>query len=300
MNYCRTFFILLGLMLWLVGPVQAQDCERATDLVLKAYDDGKAGMVAAEQIRLLRQALELCPRHVKAHNNLGAILEGQEDYEAALEHYRAAARIQPDFTAAWLGIGDVYAKTGQFPLSLDAYLSACAGPEIKAKIEDLLESERYAVTEAGEILNKESLLLLFDDRRRETFQQRLSACGFKARLQPEFIFRNIEFKLGEAALKPESLPQLKQLNSALQEQSGKRIIIHGHTDKTWFKDVTDEAENERLNLRLSQNRAATVEEYLLNAGIPGSKIEIHGYGWHQPIVPKDTDERNRRVEIEVR
>lgn len=296
---------LVGMFAAWAAMAQAEDCEQATDLVLQAYDGGQAGMAAAEQQQLLQQALQLCPQHPEAHNNLGDLLENAGDYDAALSHYRAAVQSQPDLAAAWFGIGEVYGKTGQFPLALDAYLNGCHDPDARQRVEDLPRSERYKISEAGEILNKESLLLLFDETRREDIRFRLKECGFgfKASVATEFIFRNLLFDLGQATLQGDARPQIEQICAALREISGKRIIINDHTDKQWSKDAPPtEAANAQCNLELSQARAATVADALAELGVPRSQMETNGYGWTQPLVNAETGDayaQNRRVTIEI-
>jgi outer membrane protein OmpA-like peptidoglycan-associated protein len=71
------------------------------------------------------------------------------------------------------------------------------------------------------------------------------------------------------------------------------IEIVGHTD-----DVGDDA----YNLELSDQRAAAVGEYLVDAGVDASKIVMVGMGESLPIASNATDEgraENRRVEVLV-
>ena len=87
--------------LGLVDVLAADECQRATGLVIQAFDAGEAGAAYAEQKVLLQEALQRCPEHAEAHNNLAAILEEEGDYERALSHYRRALKTKPDFAAAW-------------------------------------------------------------------------------------------------------------------------------------------------------------------------------------------------------
>ena len=69
------------------------------------------------------------------------------------------------------------------------------------------------------------------------------------------------------------------------------INIHGHTD-----DTGDEMEN----FTLSQNRASSVKNLLINKGIDDSKINITGFGESSPIADNETEAgkaQNRRVEF---
>ncbi len=279
-----------------------QDCEQAEDLVIEAYDGGQAGMSADEQQALLERALQRCPDYPAAHNNIGVILENEGRYEQALTHYKQAVQLQPDFAEAWFGIGEVYEKMQQFPLSLEAYLHGCQDVDARMRIKDLLRTQRFQISEEGEVLNKESLLALFDPERRAWIRTSLKDCGFKAGVRPEYILRNIQFDEGLATLTTESLPQLEQFGEALRALDGVTVTIAGHTDKQWFKGVDSEEENYKLNLRLSKNRAETVAEYLSGLGIPRQRFQTQGYGWNQPMLDEDSEEayaKNRRVNLEI-
>ena len=69
------------------------------------------------------------------------------------------------------------------------------------------------------------------------------------------------------------------------------IEVVGHTD-----DVGDDA----YNMDLSEQRAAAVTAYLINAGVDGSKIVAVGAGESLPIATNTTEQgraENRRVEV---
>jgi len=56
------------------------------------------------------------------------------------------------------------------------------------------------------------------------------------------------------------------------------------------------------NLRLSEQRADTVRNYLVDQGVTGTRIASIGYGETRPKATNDTPEGrqlNRRVEIHV-
>jgi outer membrane protein OmpA-like peptidoglycan-associated protein len=275
-------------------------CGKAARLARQAYDMGAASY--ARQKELLNQAIALCPDHPESHNNLASILEIEKDYDSAMIHYRKSVSVRPDFAEAWFGIGEVYQKTGRFALSLEAYLKGCKDPDARKKIKELLDTNRYRVSEQGEILDKESLLLLFDKSRRNTILQMISECGFRANVVPEFIFRNILFDTGSATLKSESIRQIQEIASVLQEIGNSAVIITGHTDRQPFKGHTQE-DSDRMNLKLSEDRAVTVKKELTKMGISADSIRTKGCGPSEPMDKADTPEayaKNRRVAVEVR
>ena len=94
-------------------------------------------------------------------------------------------------------------------------------------------------------------------------------------------------------MRPESKLELDELAGLLQRAPTLRIQINGHTDT--------EGE-EAFNQKLSEARAKTVHDYLLNKGIDQARLRYKGFGEHQPIEDNDTPEhraRNRRTEFET-
>jgi OOP family OmpA-OmpF porin len=86
----------------------------------------------------------------------------------------------------------------------------------------------------------------------------------------------------------------KNINEA-REMLSRSVFIEvvGHTD-----DVGDDA----YNMDLSEQRAAAVTAYLIDAGVDGSKIVAVGAGESLPIATNTTEQgraENRRVEIQV-
>jgi len=111
---------------------------------------------------------------------LGDIYLAKGENTKAIESYRKALEINPNLSQAWNGLGEIYYQQGQFPLSLEAHLHACkTDKDSKQRVKDLLKNNRYAVTEEGEILDKESLLLLYDKQRRKAIDDMIAACGLR-------------------------------------------------------------------------------------------------------------------------
>ncbi len=107
------------------------------------------------------------------------------------------------------------------------------------------------------------------------------------------VLDNIFFETSKATLKPESYPQLEQVLKFMNSNPTIRMEISGHTDNTGSL---------KLNTKLSQARAESVVEYLVEHGIDETKLDAMGYAFSQPISPNDTAEgraKNRRVEFKI-
>ncbi|MBC8046560.1 MAG: OmpA family protein [Fimbriimonadaceae bacterium] len=117
------------------------------------------------------------------------------------------------------------------------------------------------------------------------------------------ILDNLNFQPGRHILLPKSIPTLKQLLKAMQENPGLEIEIVGHIccepDKT--KDAYD-IDTQKLDL--SVNRSKEIYNYLIKNGIDETRMRYSGKGASQRLIeieksPQD-QEMNRRVEIIVK
>jgi len=107
------------------------------------------------------------------------------------------------------------------------------------------------------------------------------------------ILNNIFFDTNKYDIKPDSKAELQKLIDFLTLNPTIHIEISGHTD-----DVG----NNQLNQVLSQNRAKSVYQYLVNSGISPTRLVYKGYGETQPILPNTSDEnrsKNRRTEFKI-
>ena len=105
--------------------------------------------------------------------------------------------------------------------------------------------------------------------------------------------KTILFDTGKASIKKESLETLNAIAEIMKQYPNSRFSIDGHTDSVG---------SDALNLKLSEDRAATVREYLTTRGLEGSRLESHGYGESRPIDSNNTakgKKNNRRVEVTV-
>jgi OmpA-OmpF porin, OOP family len=104
---------------------------------------------------------------------------------------------------------------------------------------------------------------------------------------------NVFFDFDKWDLRPESFVELDRVVKLMQENPAIEIEMSAHTDSYGADDY---------NIRLSDNRARSVMEYIISKGISSERIISKGYGETVPVVPNDTDENrqlNRRVEFKI-
>lgn len=107
------------------------------------------------------------------------------------------------------------------------------------------------------------------------------------------VLRGVTFLPGSATLTPEAKEVLGGAASALSGQESLQVELGGHTDAQGA---------DAANMRLSQRRADSVRQYLIDKGVAGDRLTAKGYGESQPIADNNTLEgrqENRRVELKI-
>ncbi len=101
---------------------------------------------------------------------------------------------------------------------------------------------------------------------------------------------NIQFKVISSVITDAGKTELQKAVTYFTENPDAKALIAGHTD------TDGEAE---ANRRLSQRRAEAVRQFLIDAGIDGSRLEAQGFGEDEPILVDGVEDKNlsRRIEF---
>jgi len=105
--------------------------------------------------------------------------------------------------------------------------------------------------------------------------------------------KTILFDTGKATIKPESVSVMVDIIQILNEYPSAKFTVEGHTDSVG---------SNQSNQRLSEARANSVLDFLINEGISANRLQAIGYGEEKPIAPNTTKigrKQNRRVEINL-
>jgi len=104
---------------------------------------------------------------------------------------------------------------------------------------------------------------------------------------------DVLFETGKYALSTDAQLKLAKLSGIIQAHPGLNLAIEGYTDTTGAAD---------FNMKLSQQRADTVRQFLIAQGLSADAITSKGLGEADPIADNSTAagrKLNRRVEIIV-
>ena len=107
------------------------------------------------------------------------------------------------------------------------------------------------------------------------------------------VLNNLFFDTGKWDIKPESENELEQIVQMLNQNSGIKLEISGHTDNVGSKES---------NKTLSYQRADEVIKWLISHGIDQNRLTARGAGDSEPAASNDTEEgrqTNRRVEMKI-
>ncbi|BAV97891.1 OmpA family protein [Lysobacter enzymogenes] len=135
----------------------------------------------------------------------------------------------------------------------------------------------------------------YQDRQERALRERMAGTGVDVIRQGDNITlnmpSNITFAFNSANLDPKFDPVLDNVASTLTEYNQTIVEVAGHTDSIG---------SDAVNQRLSEQRAASVGNYLMSKGLVRDRFILTGAGKTRPIASNDTEAgraQNRRVEI---
>jgi OmpA-OmpF porin, OOP family len=104
----------------------------------------------------------------------------------------------------------------------------------------------------------------------------------------------VQFQRASDVLLRDSLPTVRALAAVARKCTNVLIEIEGHTDSEGIPE---------RNQPLSERRAQSVVDFLVENGVDTSRIKAIGYGDTRPVAPNDTAEnraKNRRIAFTVK
>lgn len=157
-----------------------------------------------------------------------------------------------------------------------------------------------AVTAPGYLFHSENFNVKESDGYKEV---ELDIYLNKVAVGGSIALRNVFFDYAKYSLRQSSIIELNRLIDLMNEYPTMKIELSGHTDSRGSASY---------NKTLSDNRAKSVLDYLVEHGIERSRMEANGYGFDHPIVTdaeiakmvrnsdkEDAHQRNRRTEFKI-
>jgi outer membrane protein OmpA-like peptidoglycan-associated protein len=236
----------------------------------------------------------------------------QKEKEAAAEAAAATARAQAEAKAA---ADAAEAKRKADEATADARRKADeAAAEARRQAEEAAaEAQRQSEAAAAEAKRKaDAEIAAQEAARKQAEAQRAAAEKEKQELRERLLQQfnrvlpttdsdrglvvnmgDVLFSTGKADINTDAKIALAKLSGIVLNYPSLKLAIGGYTDSTGTAD---------FNMKLSQERADTVLDYLVTQGLDSSVLSAQGYGMDNPVDDNGTPQgrrKNRRVEIVV-
>ncbi len=104
---------------------------------------------------------------------------------------------------------------------------------------------------------------------------------------------DVLFDFNKYTLRPAAREKLAKISGIILSHPGLKLEVDGYTDSIGSDDY---------NMKLSDQRAGAVRDYLTGQGLAGDNVSALGFGKENPVASNDTSagrQKNRRVELVV-
>jgi len=269
------------------APVPVKQAEA----VLALIDRLHAGDVNPEAVKSATLSLGEAQAAVKSGGNSKLISDAaRRSISSSAEALRTWGQARDAKTAA-----DAAAKQASEKSALEAKASAAQAEASKtAEALTATEAQAASLTQQRDALAMERAAIA---KERDALKARLEgALGQVADTRSTArgtvtSLSGVLFDTGKATLKPEAKITLAKLAGVMLVFGKTTMQVEGYTDNTG---------SEATNLKLSDDRAKAVREFLESQGIASNRLTSTGKGPADPVAPNETPEgrsKNRRVEI---
>jgi outer membrane protein OmpA-like peptidoglycan-associated protein len=280
-------------------PLQMYEARNAVDIARSRGADKDAPEIFAKATASLQSA----ERALSSNANKKEIIslarqtiQFAEDARALAAQRQEQARIEAERQAA----------------AAKAAAEAKAAADAQAAAEARRQAELTAAKQAqmrAEAQAKEAALRAQEEAARaEAERARKAAADLRAQLLAQFNsiletrdtsrglvvnLGDVLFATGKYDLKPDAQLKLAKLSGIILAHPGLNLAVEGYTDNVG---------GEAFNQDLSEKRADTVRDFLIQQGLPSDRVTAQGFGMSSPVASNDTAagrQQNRRVEIVV-
>ena len=265
--------------------VRRQEDERL-DAERKAGADREAAAKAAQDAAA-KQKLEAelaAAKEAAARAQAEQAQAESEKQRLAAEAARAEADKQAALSAQQAAESEKQRLAAQTQAEADA--KARADAEAKSKEAQDAATAALAAAQKSE-LEKQQLRASLLEQFNRILETRDTARGLVVNLG------DVLFATGKFDLRPDARERLAKLSGIVLAHNGLTLSIEGYTDNVG---------SDTYNQTLSEQRAGSVQSYLVSQGLDAASITATGFGKSSPVADNSTSagrQQNRRVEIVV-
>ncbi|HEV8038131.1 MAG TPA: OmpA family protein [Bryobacteraceae bacterium] len=319
-------------------PLQLLEAENAVEIAHDANADKYATDVFNSASDLLRQAeayqdrnagwkpITMTAREAVQNAETARLLslKRQEDERVAREKQEAAdreaaARAQADESARQKAIADAQAaeagrreaeqarRAAEERASAEAARAQSEADRLAAERSKLAADEQQRQAEQARLMQQQA-----EQKAQEADRLRAQAEQQQQQLRQQLLeqfnliletrdtarglivnMSDVLFDFNKYTLRPAAREKLAKISGIILSHPGLRLEVDGYTDSIG---------SDAYNLKLSDERAGTVQQYLVQQGLAQDNVAAKGFGKDDPVASNDTAsgrQLNRRVELVV-
>lgn len=261
---------------------KAEGSLNQAEALLKSKGDKKQVIAASrDAVQTAADARQISLRRAEAERVATQQAEQQKAAAAAAAATAAAEAKQKQDEAARQQM-----EIQKLQAERDAAQQAAAAAQADAARQAALQSEKEAQAAAAKAeLEKQQLRAALLDQFNRVLPTTDTPRGLKVNMA------DVLFATAKYDLQPPAREALAKLSGIVLAHPGLRLAIEGYTDSTG---------TEAFNQTLSEQRANSVRDYLVQQGLDPTSVSAVGFGQSNPTASNDTAagrQLNRRVEI---
>jgi outer membrane protein OmpA-like peptidoglycan-associated protein len=272
-----------------------QTAEDAREIAVKKMDDVRLANERQDssdaQARSQGQAEDAERRRDRAESDTAKARAAKEQAENDTANAQAArAQADSDAAKARGDASDAQAATAKANAdnAANQASSATALSAAQADAEQSRLAAQQAQANAQQAdTDKAAMRAKLSEQLNSILQTRDSARGLIVSMS------DVLFDTGKYSLKPGAREKLAKVAGILLAYPGLSIEVGGYTDNVG---------GDAMNQTLSENRAGSVRDYLVQEGVANNSVSAKGYGNTLPVATNDNSagrQQNRRVELLV-
>jgi outer membrane protein OmpA-like peptidoglycan-associated protein len=278
-----------------VSREAVQTAEDARAIAVKKMDDVRLANErqdsADAQARTQEQADDATRSREQADADRAKAEAAKTQAESDAVNAQAAnAQAQSDAAKARKDTADAQAATAKaqsdMVTSQAASATAVSAAQADAEQSRLAAQQANASAQQAET-DKATMRTKLSEQLNSILQTRDSARGLIVSMS------DVLFDSGKYSLKPGAREKLAKVAGILLSYPGLNIEVGGYTDNVG---------GDAMNQTLSENRAGSVRDYLVQQGVPTNSVSARGFGNTLPVASNDNSagrQQNRRVELLV-
>jgi outer membrane protein OmpA-like peptidoglycan-associated protein len=267
----------------------------ARETVQTAEDAREISVKRIDEIRLAneRQAARDAQAVSQAQADAATRLKEQAQADTAMAQAnaeKAQADLVANQTASTAAVASAQSDAARAQADLAANQSASANAISSAQADaeqSRMAAQKAQLNEQQANSDKAAMRAQLSEQLNKILATRESARGLIVSMS------DVLFDTGHYSLKPGAREKLAKVAGILIAYPGLNIQVGGYTDNVGGDD---------MNLKLSENRAVAVRNFLVEQGVATGSVSATGYGNTLPVATNDNAagrQENRRVELVV-